>query len=408
MKQPREDPTGAVARLNRLDPPNRPDGPTRGGPEHEGTGVGHEHPRRARIAVVYGTRPEAVKLRGVVALLGRDACPIHTGQHYDPEMAASFESGIGFPPPEHRLAIGGGSRGRQIADATVGLESLFAAERFAAVIVQGDTNTALTGALAANVARLPLVHVEAGLRSWDREMPEEHNRTVVDHLADLCCAPTVTSAENLAHEGISGDDRVAVTGNTVVEAVLALRPDRAATTAILAARGVERDRFVLATFHRPENVDDPEVLSAILGELAALPIPVVLPLHPRTAVRAAEAGLEPLLDKLLVAPPVGYREFLGLMGAAALLVSDSGGVQEESSVVKRPVIVVRRSTERPEVLGTFSRLVPPGPGVAAAATEWLDDIAAVHERLAALPSPYGDGHASALTVAAIDRLLDSR
>jgi UDP-N-acetylglucosamine 2-epimerase (non-hydrolysing) len=357
---------------------------------------------------VYGTRPEAVKLRGIVALLGRDAFAIHTGQHYDPEMAASFESGIGFPPPDHRLAIGGGSRGRQIAEATVGLEALFASEQFGAVIVQGDTNSALTGALAANIAQLPLVHVEAGLRSYDRAMPEEHNRTVVDHLADLCCAPTSTSAGNLATEGILGAERVTVTGNTVVEAVLALRPDDAATNTILALHGVERDRFVLATFHRPENVDDPEVLSTILSELAALPIPVVVPLHPRTAVRAAEAGLEPLLDKLLVTPPVGYREFLGLMGAAALLVSDSGGVQEESSVVKRPVIVVRRSTERPEVIGTFSRLVPPGRGVADAATEWLDDIVAVHERLAALPCPYGVGHASALTVAATDRLLASR
>lgn len=380
--------------------------------DREGTGVGQERRRRSRIAVVYGTRPEAVKLRGVVALLGADACLIHTGQHYDPDMAAGFEAGIGFPPPEHRLAIGGGSRGRQIADALVGLETLFAGNaggaRVGAVIVQGDTNTALTGALAANVARLPLVHVEAGLRSHDREMPEEHNRTVVDHLADLCCAPTSTSAANLANEGISGDDRVTVTGNTVVEAVLSLRPDTAATNTILAARGVERDRFVLATFHRPENVDDPDVLATILGELAALPVPVVLPLHPRSAARAAAAGLEPLLDKVLVAPPVGYREFLGLMGASALIVSDSGGVQEESSIVKRPVIVVRRSTERPEVLGTFSRLVAPGPGVADTAREWLDDLAALHERLARLPSPYGDGQASALTVAATDRLLASR
>jgi UDP-N-acetylglucosamine 2-epimerase (non-hydrolysing) len=365
--------------------------------------VGH-CPERRRIAVVYGTRPEAVKLRGVIARLGRDACAIHTGQHCDPEMAAAFEEGIGFPPPDHRLAIGGGTRGRQIADATIGLETFFGSEPFAAVIVQGDTNTALAGALAANGCRLPLVHVEAGLRSHDRAMPEEHNRVVVDHLADLCCAPTPTSAANLAAESISGD-RVVVTGNTVVEAVLDLRPDAAATATILASHGVEPDRFVLATFHRPENVDDPEVLATILGELAALPIPVVLPLHPRTAVRAAEAGLDPLLEKLLVAPPVGYREFLGLMGASALIVSDSGGVQEESSVVKRPVVVVRRSTERPEVLGTFSRLVAPGTAVADAAREWLSDLAAAHAELAALPSPYGDGLASERTVAATRRLI---
>jgi UDP-N-acetylglucosamine 2-epimerase (non-hydrolysing) len=364
------------------------------------------------IAVVYGTRPEAVKLRGIVALLGRDAVLIHTGQHYDPEMAAAFEAGLGFPPPDHQLTIGGGTRGRQIADATVGLETLFTTAAcgsggFGAVIVQGDTTTAMTGALAANVSGIPIVHVEAGLRSHDRAMPEEHNRVIVDHLADLCCAPTSTSAANLANEGISGD-QVTVTGNTVVEAVMALRPDADATRAILASHGVEADRYVLATFHRPENVDDPDVLATILSELASLSIPVVLPLHPRTAVRAKDAGLEPLLDKLVIAPPVGYREFLGLMGAAAVLVSDSGGVQEESSVVKRPVVVVRNSTERPEVLGTFSRLVSPGPGVAAAAREWLDDLAAVHERLAALPCPYGDGHASELTVSAMKRMLAAR
>ena len=380
--------------------------------DREGNGVGEEH-RTRRIAVVYGTRPEAVKLRGLVELLGPDAYLIHSGQHYDPEMAADFERGIGFPAPEYRLAIGGGRRGRQIAEAIVGLESQFGEHEsktgsFAAVAVQGDTNTALAGALAANAAGLPLVHVEAGLRSFDRLMPEEHNRTVVDHLADLCCAPTPTSAANLANEGISGEARVAVTGNTVVEAVLALRPDVEATRSILAARGVERDRFVLATFHRPENVDDREVLAAILRELAALPIPAVLPLHPRTATRAAAEGLEALLDKVVVTEPIGYRDFLGLMSAAALVVSDSGGVQEEASVVKRPVVVVRRSTERPEVLGTFCRLVAPGPGIADAATEWLDDLAAVHERLAALASPYGEGHASALTLAAIDRLLASQ
>ncbi len=370
--------------------------------------MGEQQFGRPRVAVVYGTRPEAVKLLGIAALLGRGACLVHTGQHYDPEMASGFESGLGFPPPDRRLAIGGGTRGRQIADALVGLESLLTGEHFGAVIVQGDTNTALAGGLAANVAGVPLVHVEAGLRSHDPAMPEEHNRVVVDHLSDLCCAPTATSAANLADEGISGGERVVVTGNTVVEAVLQLRPDVAETDTLLAARGVERDRFVLTTFHRPENVDDPEVLATILDELAALPLPVVLPLHPRTRARAADAGLEPLLDKLVVGPPAGYREFIGLMGACALLVSDSGGVQEESSVVKRPVVVVRNSTERPEVLGTFSRLVAPGGAIGAAAAEWLDDITAVHERLATIPCPYGEGNASALTVSALDRLLGVR
>jgi UDP-N-acetylglucosamine 2-epimerase (non-hydrolysing) len=174
---------------------------------------------------------------------------------------------------------------------------------------------------------------------------------------------------------------------------------------VLAERGVTRDEFVLATFHRPENVDDAEVLAVILRELAALPLPVVLPLHPRTEARARDAGLSDLLAQVRVERPAGYRPFLALMSCCALVVSDSGGVQEESSVVKRPVVVVRRSTERPEVLGTFCELVPAGPRIGEVANTWLADLAAVHARLAAIETPYGDGCASQRTVDALARLV---
>jgi UDP-N-acetylglucosamine 2-epimerase (non-hydrolysing) len=357
------------------------------------------------VLVVYGTRPEAVKLLGVVEALGGAGRTLHSGQHYSPAMAAEFEGAIGLRAPDRQLDVGGTTRGQQIGEATIGIEAELRRAPTAAVVVQGDTNTALAGALAANAAGVALVHVEAGLRSFDKAMPEEHNRVVVDHLADLCCAPTAVSAQNLEREGIHGEERVVVTGNTVVEAVTRLAPGRDETQKVLAERGVATDGFVLATFHRPENVDDPEVLAVILRELAALPLPVVLPLHPRTEQVARAAGLGDLLARLQVERPAGYRPFLALMSSCALVVSDSGGVQEESSVVKRPVVVVRRSTERPEVLGTFCELVAPGGRIGDVARGWIDDLAAVHARLAALPTPYGDGTASQRTVEALARVV---
>ena len=351
------------------------------------------HDRTGRAAVVLGTRPEIVKLAGLVRLLGDQAWVVHTGQHYDAELSDVFFAQFGLQPPLDALDVGGRTRGAQIGEATARLDALFGDERPAAVIVQGDTNSALAGALAANARGVPLVHVEAGLRSHDRAMPEEHNRVLVDHVADLCLAPTETSRANLLAEAIP-DDRIAVVGNTVVEAVHALLPGPDERGSLLDAHAVERDRFVLSTFHRPENVDDPDRLTVILEQLASLPVPVILPVHPRLAARVDGFGLRPLLDRLRPVAPLGYQEFLGLFAEAALAVSDSGGVQEEASVVKRPVVVVRRSTERPEVLGTFSVLAAVGAEIADAAAAWLGDPAAVHTRLSALASPYGDGSAS--------------
>jgi UDP-N-acetylglucosamine 2-epimerase (non-hydrolysing) len=359
-----------------------------------------------QIVVVFGTRPEAVKLRGVVHLLGPAARLVHTGQHYSTELAGAFQAELGIGTPIGQLSVGGSTRGRQIGEATIALEEHLEREPAAAVVVQGDTNSTLAGALAANATGTPLAHVEAGLRSRDRAMPEEHNRVLVDHLSDMCCAPTQVSESNLLAEGIA-PERIDVTGNTVVDAVLELTPSGESLGSLLRARGLEPKQYVLATFHRPENVDDPDVLATILRELAALPLPVVLPLHPRTRRRIETAGLGSLLDGVRIEAPTGYATFLGLMSGSALVVSDSGGVQEESSVLKRPVVVVRQSTERPEVLGSFSALTPPGPGIGHEARRFLDDVSGHHARLAALATPYGDGHASERTVRAIERIARS-
>jgi UDP-N-acetylglucosamine 2-epimerase (non-hydrolysing) len=353
------------------------------------------------IAVVLGTRPEIVKLSPIIMRLGDAARVVHTGQHYDSNLSEIFFRELGLAPPDQFLEVGGASRGHQIGEGIKALSAFFAEDPPRAVLVQGDTNAVAAGALAANATSVFLCHIEAGLRSRDRAMPEEHNRVITDHLADLCCAPTTVAVDNLKSEGIP-DERIALTGNTIVEAVTELLPARPERLAIVTRHGMEPGNYALATFHRPENVDVTDRFAAILEELAGLPVPVLLPLHPRSVARANTFGFENLLQKLRVIDPIGYREFLGLEAESAVMVSDSGGIAEEASVVKRPVVVVRNSTERPEVMGTFAVLVQPGPQIGAEARRWLD-VGWAH--LEDIPSPYGDGTASEKSLEALaDRL----
>lgn len=347
------------------------------------------------IALVLGTRPELVKLTELIRLLGPAAHVVHTGQHYDEELSGRFLTDLGIPEPTYLTGIGGHPRAVQISAALAQLDALFLAEPPLAVVVQGDTNAALAGALAANARSVPLVHVEAGLRSHDRNMPEEHNRVLIDRLADVLCAATPENRDNLLAEGVA-PELVEITGNTVVEAVHSQLPDADERSAHLEELGLTADGYVLATVHRPENTDDPAALRAILTELAALAadVPVVLPLHPRTRARVEAAGLAALLAPLRVTRPLGYRDFLALARHAALLVSDSGGVQEEVTVLGRPLVVVRNSTERPEAMADFATLVAPGPALGRAARDGLALGAPGRARLAALPSPFGDGLAS--------------
>ncbi|MEV6829536.1 UDP-N-acetylglucosamine 2-epimerase (non-hydrolyzing) [Amycolatopsis sp. NPDC051102] len=363
--------------------------------------------RGGGITLVCGTRPELIKLAPLMRLLGAECAVVYTGQHYDRSLYARIRADL--PPSDrfHELGVGAGRRGGQLGRTVSAVDEVLAARPGRVVVVQGDTTSALAGALAANAHDLPLVHVEAGLRSHDRAMPEEHNRVLIDHLADLCCAPTELNRANLLAENVPAG-RITVTGNTIVEALRTALPPAEDRRAVLAARGLARDRFVLATIHRPENVDDPARLAVILRELGRLPLPVVFPLHPRTAKSVEEAGLRPLLDRLVELEPQAYPAFLALAAEAAVIVSDSGGIQEEASVLKRPVVVVRRSTERPEIAGTFGTRVLPGPGIGAEVARWLDDVAGHRERLRQLPSPYGDGSASARIVAALGSLAGHR
>ena len=263
--------------------------------------------RERSIAVVLGTRPEMIKMMPLLKLLGDRGRMIHTGQHFDDDLSGQFLRGArprcAVAAPRGRWPARGAPRS---VTPRCSLEEHFNADPPEVVVVHGDTNAALAGALAANASGIPLIHVESGLRSFDRAMPEEHNRIVVDHLADLCLAPTETNRANLAAEGIGGD-RVILTGNTVVDAVLELLPPPPEQHAVLARHGLEPGRYVLSTLHRPENVDDPEVLGMILSELGRCDLPVLLPLHPRTRASIEDNGLSGLLAKVQVLAPIGLH-----------------------------------------------------------------------------------------------------
>lgn len=351
-----------------------------------------------RIAVVVGTRPEAIKLAPVAELLGAQAFVIHTGQHHTTGMTGHLTPDLALDTHHEHSS----SRGHQLGSWASALDQAMRDHQPGAVLVQGDTTSALAGALAANTTATPLVHVEAGLRSFDRSMPEEHHRVVIDHLADLCCAPTPLVHDNLLAERIP-PKRIEATGNTVIEAVTTALPSSDDQTDILDQLGLTREPFVLATFHRPENVDHPEALRAILRELAAVPVPVVFPLHPRTQRQIMTSGLAELAGRLRLTGPLDYPALLTLIRHAAVVISDSGGIQEETTVLKRPILVVRRSNERPEVEDTFGTRVPPGASIAGVTTTWLTRLRPMHARLANMPSPYGDGTASTRIVHAVSR-----
>jgi UDP-N-acetylglucosamine 2-epimerase (non-hydrolysing) len=353
---------------------------------------------------VVGTRPEIVKLAAIVRLLGPSAQLVHTRQHADRELSGAFLSAARLPEPDLLAGICGAPRHAQIAAMVERLGTMFAERAPAAVLVQGDTNTASAAAQAASYAGVPVIHAEAGLRSFDRAMPEEINRCVIGVLASLHCAPTERAVANLRREGVP-PGKIVLTGNTIVEATLGALPGAAAARKIAAGLGCVPGEYVLATIHRPENTDDPERLRTILDELSKLGLPVLLPLHPRTRAAVQRHRLTEALDRLRVILPADHRTFLGLARHARLLVSDSGGVQEECAVLKRPLIVIRNSTERPEAVDAgFAHLVQPGPAVGALGRRLICDEG-LDERLAAIGCPFGDGTASQRIVACLRAFL---
>jgi len=346
-----------------------------------------------KVLTVVGARPQFIKAAPVSAALRR--CHreflLHTGQHYDREMSAIFFDELGVPAPDRNLGIGSGPHGEQTGRMLGAVEEVLVEQRPDWVLVYGDTNSTLAGALAAAKLHVPVAHVEAGLRSFDRRMPEEVNRVVADHLSSLCLCPTASAAAQLEREGISG---AVVTGDVMYDVFLE-HTKRAPAGGAIDRLGLEAGGFVLATLHRAENVDHPERLAAILDGLARSGCAVVLPLHPRTRQAMARAGLA-AGPAIRVVEPVGYLDMIGLETAAAAVVTDSGGVQKEAYFAGRPCVTVRDTTEWTETVEAgWNRLVGCDPGAIA---EAVAGFRPGGER----PPLFGDGHAATRVVAALE------
>ena len=347
-------------------------------------------PNPMKIGIVVGTRPEIIKMAPVVRACQDRGTPfmlLHTGQHYSFELDGVFFQELGLPAAHHNLAVGSGSHPAQLAAIIAGLEPILAAEKPDVLLVEGDTNSVLGAALCAHKLGIRVGHVEAGLRSYDRGMPEEINRILTDHLADQLYAPTEHSRRILLGEGIA-EARVHVTGNTVVDELMRHR-DRARQGADLARFGVVGGRYALATVHRAENVDNDVRLRGIFEGLAAasraLGLPVLAALHPRTSKRLAELGFA-VDDAVRTLPPLGYMEFLGLHAQAALVLTDSGGLQEEACCLGVPCVTLRDNTERPESVEVGANVL------AGANPERIVECSRrMRDRTRDWPNPFGDG-----------------
>lgn len=325
-----------------------------------------------KFLTVVGARPNFVKAAALEkafrAFQNVDFQIVHTGQHYDAALDTIFFQELEIPEPAHCLGVGSDTPGRQLGQMLLGLEPIFEKEKPTLVIVVGDTNSALAGALAASRMQIPVAHVEAGLRSFDRMMPEEINRILADNVSDFLFATEQAALENLEKEGVASE-KVFFAGNCMLDTLVHFR-DKAVATSTFQKLGLQSKNYVLVTLHRPSNVDAAEGLEAVVKMLETVcrEVPVVFPLHPRTRFSLEKFGLKPCLESLKnlqLLEPQGYLEFLNLMENAVLVVTDSGGVQDETTFLGIPCLTLRTTTERPVTieLGTNELMPLPDPKV---------------------------------------------
>ena len=349
-----------------------------------------------RVATVVGNRPQFVKAAAVSPRLRErhEEILVHTGQHHDDELSAVFFAELGLPAPEHRLEISGGSNSSQLSRMIAALEPLLAAAAPDLVLVYGDTNSTLAGALAAVDAGVPLVHVEAGMRSFDRTQPEERNRVLTDQLASLLLCSSAAAVAQLEREQVPG--AASAVGDVMVDVALAVRERALARTDVLEAHGLQPGAYVLATAHRPANVDDPASLERLVELLEAIEEPVIMPLHPRSLARlerhhlAARAAAAASLM-----PPLGYVEFAVLLHHARAVLTDSGGVQKEAYLAGVPCVTMREETEWGETVAAgWNTLV----GLDATAAR----SALARTPPAERPPLWGEGDAGARVLAALE------
>lgn len=350
-----------------------------------------------KIFTIVGARPQFIKAAAVSRAIQNHFSSqltekiIHTGQHFDANMSDIFFDELDIPKPSHNLEIAGGGHGQMTGRMLEKIETLLLEERPDWVLIYGDTNSTLAGALAAAKLHIPIAHVEAGLRSFNMKMPEEVNRILSDRVSDQLFCPTQTAVENLANEGLT--KRVHLTGDVMFDVALYYKEKAARKSNALEIHGLNRKKFVLATCHRAENTDDPTRLTSILKALGRISrtYPVILPLHPRTRAFVGKLGLEGLLDDLIIVNPLSFTDMLALEQEALVIVTDSGGVQKEAFFYNVPCITMRDETEWVETVKLgWNRIA--GADYESIVTNFQDIIQQTLE----LPtsSPYGDGHAA--------------
>jgi UDP-N-acetylglucosamine 2-epimerase (non-hydrolysing) len=344
--------------------------------------------------IIVGTRPEIVKMAPIVRALEQSSLPyllVHCGQHYDYEMSQQFIEELELPRPDYSFQVKAYSPGLQTGRILSLIEKAVKKTEPRLVLVEGDTNGVLASALATIKLDIPVGHVEAGLRSFDLRMPEEHNRRLVDHISTYLFAPTNHARKNLENENVWGN--IYVTGNTVIDAVSQHLPIARRKSKIL--NKTRFDRFVLVTAHRAENVDDPAVLKGFVQAFIDAPVPIVYPIHPRTRKRLHQQKMWNQLsssENIQILPPVGYLDFLILMKNCEIILTDSGGIQEEATApeIQKPVLVLRLSTERPEAVEAgFAKVI----GVNKEKILKAIQLAIDQKRKLPKSSPYGDGSA---------------
>ncbi|WP_175060037.1 non-hydrolyzing UDP-N-acetylglucosamine 2-epimerase [Thermococcus sp. 2319x1] len=349
-------------------------------------------------AFVFGTRPEIIKLAPVIRAFERrgiEPLIVHTGQHYDYEMSRIFLEELELHKIDYHLEVGSGTQAYQTGMAMIKIEEVLMKEKPDVTLVQGDTNTVLAGALASVKLKIPVAHVEAGLRSFDRTMPEEINRILADHASEVLFAPTEEAKKNLEKEGIV--EGVYVVGNTIVDSVLQNSEIAERKSRILEALGLKSKEYALLTAHRAENTDSEENLKRLVEIIESLPISVVYPVHPRTEKRLKSLGLWEKLEgkeHVILTKPLGYLDFLKLQKNAKFVLTDSGGVQEESIILNVPCITLRYNTERPETIKAGGNVLVglEKDRVFYYVDKLLNDEE-FYGRMASAKNPFGDGKA---------------
>ncbi|ADG13859.1 non-hydrolyzing UDP-N-acetylglucosamine 2-epimerase [Methanocaldococcus infernus] len=340
------------------------------------------------ISIVLGTRPEIIKLSPIVRALDEiEYFIVHTNQHYSENMDRVFFEELNLPEPKYNLNVGSGNHGEQTGKMLINIEKVLLKEKPKVVIVQGDTNSTLSGALAASKLHIRVAHVEAGLRSYDKRMPEEINRILTDHISDYLFAPTEIAKENLIKEGIE-ENKIFVVGNTIVDATL-----QNLKIAEKVIKDFDLEDYFLLTLHRAENVDNRERLKKIVeGILEVSEVyekDIIFPIHPRTKKKLKEFNLFDKLkdnERIKIINPVGYLKFLMLEKNAELILTDSGGVQEEACILKVPCITLRDNTERPETIKVGANIL-----VGANKEKLIKAISVMLNKKRDWENPFGDG-----------------